>query len=90
MASILFLAIPPCRGDDRSAPQKYRDGRPAATLRMEAKDHGIVLRHGDGPKRCDVLGARDGWVFEADDTYYMHYDAAPRDGSALSRSATIS
>jgi len=57
-------------------PPKYRDGRPAATLRMNAKDHGVVLRHGDGPDKCDILGARDVWVFEADGTYYMHYDAA--------------
>jgi hypothetical protein len=56
--------------------QGYRDDRPAALLRMDAKDHGIVLRCGDGPNRCDVLGARDVWVFEAGGTYYMHYDAA--------------
>jgi len=43
---------------------------------MEAKDRGIVLRYGDGPDQCDILGARDVWVFEADGTYYMHYDAA--------------
>ena len=59
-----------------AADSKYRDGRPAATLRMDAKDHGIVLRYGDGPDQCDILGARDVWVFEADGTYYMHYDAA--------------
>ncbi len=56
--------------------QAYSDGRPAATLRMDAQDHGVVLRHGDGPGQCDRLGARDIWVFVADDTYYMHYDAA--------------
>jgi len=55
---------------------KYRDGRPAATLRLDAKDHGVVLRYGDGPDKCDILGARDVWVFEAGGTYYMHYDAA--------------
>lgn len=59
-----------------AAPQKYSDGRPAATLRMDAKDHGIVLRYGDGPGKCDMLGARDVWVFEDDGTYYMHYDAS--------------
>ncbi len=59
-----------------AADSKYRDGRPAATLRMDAKDHGIVLRYGDGPGECDILGARDVWVFEADGAYYMHYDAA--------------
>lgn len=56
--------------------QKYSDNRPAATLRMDAKDHGIVLRYGDGPRECDKRGARDVWVFEANGTYYMHYDAA--------------
>lgn len=57
-------------------PMAYSDGRAVATLRMDAKDHGIVLRHGDGPDQCDILGARDPWVFEADGTYYLHYDAA--------------
>ena len=58
------------------AQQKYSDGRPEATLRLDAKDHGIVLRYGDGPDKCDMLGARDVWVFENGGTYYMHYDAA--------------
>jgi predicted GH43/DUF377 family glycosyl hydrolase len=52
------------------------DGRPSASLRMEAKDRGIVLKYGDGPGECDILGARDVWVFEEDGTTYMHYDAA--------------
>jgi predicted GH43/DUF377 family glycosyl hydrolase len=55
---------------------EYPDGRPAATLRLEARDQGVVLKHGDGPGECDKLGARDIWVFEADGTYYMHYDGA--------------
>jgi len=59
-----------------SAAQKYSDGRPEAHLRMDALDYGIVLRYGDGPDQCDILGARDVWVFETDCTYYMHYDAA--------------
>ena len=54
----------------------YADGRPSATLRLEAKDQGIVLRYGDGPGGCDALGARDVWVFEAGGNYYMHYDGA--------------
>jgi predicted GH43/DUF377 family glycosyl hydrolase len=60
--------------------QEYSDGRPAATLRMDAIDHGIVLRYGDGPDDCDMLGARDAWVFEAEGSYYMHYDAAGPNG----------
>ena len=59
---------------------KYKDNRPTATLRMDAKDHGIVLRYGDGPDQCDILGARDPWVFEDKGTYYMHYDAAGPNG----------
>ncbi|HEY3323562.1 MAG TPA: hypothetical protein VGP72_24120 [Planctomycetota bacterium] len=59
-----------------TTPFKYPDGRPAAKWRLNAQDHGRVMRHGDGPDKCDILGARDLWVFEADGTYYMHYDAA--------------
>lgn len=29
--------------------QAYPDGRPVATLRMEAVDQGVVMKHGDGP-----------------------------------------
>jgi predicted GH43/DUF377 family glycosyl hydrolase len=61
--------------DDLFVPS-YADGRPVATLRMDAVDHGPVLLHGDGPNQCDIYSARDVWVFEDDGTYYMHYDAA--------------
>jgi predicted GH43/DUF377 family glycosyl hydrolase len=54
----------------------YPDGRPEAKLRMEARDQGVVLKHGDGPGQCDVYGARDVIVFEADGRYYLHYDGA--------------
>ncbi len=60
----------------QAGPKAYPDGRPAAALRMEARDQGVVLKHGDGPGRCDELGARDVWAFNAGDTYYMHYDGA--------------
>ncbi len=67
---VLVLATP------LLAAPKYPDGRPETSLRIDAKDAGPVLRHGGGPGRCDVLGARDIWVYEADGTYYMHYDGA--------------
>ena len=54
----------------------YPDGRPSASLRLEAKDQGVVLKHGAGPGQCDMLGARDVWVYESGGTYYMHYDGA--------------
>jgi len=60
--------------------QNYSDNRPSAKLRMDAEDKGIVLKYGDGPESCDVLGARDVWVFESDGTYYMHYDGAGMKG----------
>jgi len=70
----------------------YPDGRPAVRYRLDAKDHGIVFRHGGGPERCDALGARDVWVWQYDGTYYMHYDGAGPKGwlacLATSKNAT--
>jgi len=43
----------------------YKDGRPTAEYRLNALDAGVVLRHGDGPDRCDYLGARDLWAFQS-------------------------
>jgi predicted GH43/DUF377 family glycosyl hydrolase len=54
----------------------YADGRPAARLRLDAQDAGVVLRHGNGPNQCDYLGARDVWVWESAGTYFMNYDGA--------------
>jgi predicted GH43/DUF377 family glycosyl hydrolase len=45
-------------------------------LRMEVQDVGVVYRHGTGPKNCDAWGARDLWVYQAGDSYYMNYDGA--------------
>lgn len=61
-------------------PERYPDGRPQVTMRLEAKDAGVVLRHGDGPGDCDLLGAREASVFEHRGTYYLHYDGAGRRG----------
>ena len=58
----------------------YPDGRPSARYRLEAQDHGPVLRHGDGPGQCDYLGARDIWAWEHGGTYFMHYDGAGTNG----------
>jgi len=76
MKKLLCLTAILIVGSVGCAQQKYRDGRPSPKLRMDAKDHGVVLRYGDGPGKCDYLGARDVWVFEDGGTYYMHYDAA--------------
>ena len=46
----------------QSGIKKYSDGRPAATLRMDARDYGIVLKYGDGPDQCDILGAREAYT----------------------------
>ncbi len=56
---------------------KYKDSRPACKYRMDAVDVGIVLPYGGGPDSCDKYGARDVWVYKANDnTFAMHYDAA--------------
>jgi len=80
LIKVLGLAIIIFGFDQSAVGQKYSDRRPEAHLRMNAQDHGIVLRYGDGPDQCDILGARDVWVFEASGTYYMHYDAAGPEG----------
>lgn len=54
----------------------YPDGRPSAKLRMEARDQGVILRHGDGPDRCDMLGAREALIFEENGVYHLFYDGA--------------
>jgi predicted GH43/DUF377 family glycosyl hydrolase len=54
----------------------YSDGRPATTRRLDAADVGPIIRHGQGPDRCDYLGAREAICFRVGDTYYLHYDGA--------------
>ena len=61
-------------------PATYPDARPSAQYRLDARDNGPVLRHGDGPGRCDYLGARDVWVWEHGGSYFMHYDGAGTNG----------
>ena len=70
----------------------YPDGRPSASLRLEAHDQGVVLKHGDGPDDCDSLGARDLWVFKTGNTFAMHYDGAGPKGwlSCLATSFDLS
>ena len=58
----------------------YADSRPTAKYRLGATDYGIVLNYGNGPDSCDYLGARDIWVFENKDNFYMHYDGAGVNG----------
>ncbi len=58
------------------AQSAYPDGRPSAVLRMEAKDQGVILKHGDGPAICDYLGAREALIFKEKGTYCLFYDGA--------------
>ena len=59
-----------------NAQTTYPDGRPAATLRMDAKDQGVILKHGDGPCQCDYLGAREALIFEENGVYPV-FNGAP-------------
>ena len=58
----------------------YIDGRPWTNKRILCKDYGIVLRYGDGPDSCDIYGAREANVNRVNDTYYLFYDGAGKDG----------
>jgi len=73
------------------ATSRYVDNRPYSALRMNARDYGVVLRHGSGPDSCDVYGARDVWVFKAGTEYLMHYDGAGPQGwlTVRARSADL-
>jgi len=54
----------------------YCDERPTCTLRWPATDHGVVLKHGDGPGQCDILGAREAIVYLEDGKYHLFYDGS--------------
>ena len=60
----------------QTSAKKYPDGRPAAEFRLDADDSGPIIRHGDGPDKCDALGAREAICFWFKGTYYLHYDGA--------------
>jgi len=73
----LFLGIAPVVTAQQTV---YSDGRPAASLRMNARDEGIVMKYGDGPDSCDTYGAREAVVVKEKGTYYLFYDGAGKDG----------
>jgi hypothetical protein len=64
----------------RISPKVYSDGRPAASLRLNAVDHGLVFRHGEGPNGCDRNGAREAVVYKEDGVFHLFYDAAGPEG----------
>ena len=74
-----------------SKAQDYSDGRPTATMRLNATDAGVVLPFGNCPGECDKYGARDVWVFAYQGKFYMHYDAAGKVGwlTALATSSDL-
>ena len=47
------------------SPKSYADGRPSATLRFECNRLWSIIRHGQGPEKCDYLGAREAICFRA-------------------------
>ena len=60
--------------------KKYSDHRPAAKLRMNALDTGVILPHGNGTDQCDVLGAREALIFEEEGLFHLFYDGAGAQG----------
>jgi predicted GH43/DUF377 family glycosyl hydrolase len=77
--SLVLISVSVSQNTDaQSAP--YLDGRPMASLRLLVKDAGVVLKHGDGMDSCDVYGAREAIVNKWDNTFYLFYDGAGKDG----------
>jgi predicted GH43/DUF377 family glycosyl hydrolase len=70
----LFSGVRTLAAQTAAAP--YPDGRPAALLRLDAIDSGPIIHHGQGPAKCDYLGAREAICFRFKGTYYLHYDGA--------------
>jgi predicted GH43/DUF377 family glycosyl hydrolase len=60
-------------GSLSNVPRQYPDGRPSATMRMDAKDHGVVLDEANG-------GAREALVFEENGLYHLFYDREEEHG----------
>jgi predicted GH43/DUF377 family glycosyl hydrolase len=79
IGGLLLLAGFPLRVEG-APPVTYPDGRPQASLRMEAQDHGRILRHGAGPGHCDRYGMREALIYEASRVFYLHYDGAGPEG----------
>lgn len=77
MLGLLSIAVMVAEG---AVKREYADARPAARYRIEARDHGVVLKHGDP---FDAIGARDVVVWEEGGRYLMHYDAAGPTGWLL-------
>ena len=75
--AVLFLGIAPVVTAQKTV---YSDGRPAASLRMNARDEGIVMKYGDGPDSCDTYGAREAVIEKEKGTYHLFYDGAGKDG----------
>jgi predicted GH43/DUF377 family glycosyl hydrolase len=80
LTGTLFLALISIPALMIAQQLSYIDGRPQATKRIECKDFGIVLKYGDGPDSCDIYGAREANVNKVNDTYYLFYDGAGKDG----------
>jgi predicted GH43/DUF377 family glycosyl hydrolase len=80
MYRIIFIALFFCCTSATAQTAGYIDKRPQASLRMNSRDEGIVLRYGDGPDSCDVLGAREAIVNMENGVYYLFYDGAGKDG----------
>jgi len=58
----------------------YYDGRPKPNLRCPVTNAGVVLKHGNGPNKCDIHGAREPVLTKVGDRFVLYYDGAGIDG----------
>ncbi|MHB1462647.1 MAG: glycoside hydrolase family protein [Armatimonadota bacterium] len=72
-------AIPGMASPDSPKPSKVlipREAYPAPypIYRMPTEDQGRILRHGEGPDKCDVNGMRQPSIVLENGVYYLFYD----------------
>jgi len=48
--------------------------------RLDATDAGRIIRHGDGPDRCDISGMREPSIVQEEGKFYLFYDGCAADG----------
>jgi predicted GH43/DUF377 family glycosyl hydrolase len=74
--SFLAAGMPPGRPPTAVGQSPDRESYPAPepVYRMATRDQGRILRHGEGPDKCDLNGMREPSIVKQGDTYHLFYD----------------
>ncbi len=78
LLAISFLAagMPPGRPQTVAGQSPNRESYPAPepAYRAATWDQGRILRHGEGPDKCNLNGMREPSIVKEGDTYHLFYD----------------